>query len=77
MARRTKKVGQGTRTKRAPKSLRDTAERVAPTRRILDPNATLVSRALQPLITAGKLRIPRGGYMLRCDRGRVIVERAD
>jgi hypothetical protein len=77
MARRTKKVGQGTRTKYAPKSLRDTGERVAPKRHILDPNATLVSRALQPLITAGKLHIPRGGYMLRQRRGKVIVDRAD
>ncbi len=40
-----------------------------------DKNAALVEQALQPLIEKKKLSIPRGGYLLRRGRGRVIVER--
>ena len=42
-----------------------------------DRHAQSVSETLQPLINAGKLRIPRGGYILRRGRGRVIIERPD
>ncbi len=31
---------------------------------------------LAPLAMSGKLKIPRGGYVVRRGRGRVIVERA-
>ena len=41
-----------------------------------DKNATRISDALQPLIEQNKLQIPRGGYLLRRGRGRVIVESA-
>lgn len=39
-----------------------------------DPNAERIAEALQPLIEKNRLRIPRGGYLLRRGRGRVIVE---
>lgn len=41
-----------------------------------DKNAAEIGAALQPLIENGSLRIPRGGYLLRRGRGRVIVEPA-
>ncbi|MDA0230318.1 MAG: hypothetical protein O3B21_09020 [Proteobacteria bacterium] len=41
----------------------------------IDPNATLITDTLEPLAKQGKLRIPRGGYLVRRGRGRVIVER--
>jgi hypothetical protein len=41
-----------------------------------DKNAALIKEALQPLIEKKKLSIPRGGYILRRGRGRVIIERA-
>jgi hypothetical protein len=42
-----------------------------------DKNAGQIVEALQRLIETGKLRIPRGGYILRRGRGRVIVERPE
>jgi hypothetical protein len=42
---------------------------------IQDRNAGTIVEALQPLIETGQLRIPRGGYILRRGRGRVIIER--
>ena len=41
-----------------------------------DNNAALIVDALWPLIEQGTLAIPRGGYMLRRGRGRIIVEAA-
>src|SRR5438093_5982024 len=43
----------------------------------VDKNARAISEALQPLIEAGKLSVPRGGYMVRRGRGRVIIERLE
>ncbi len=40
----------------------------------VDRNAVRITEALQPLIESKKLTIPRGGYVLRRGRGRVIVE---
>ena len=42
-----------------------------------DRNAELIVEALEPLIESDGLRIPRGGYIVRRGRGRVIVERPD
>lgn len=42
----------------------------------VDRNAELIESALGGLIKTKKLRIPRGGYIVRRGRGRVIVERA-
>ena len=42
-----------------------------------DNNAALIADTLIPLIEQNKLRIPRGGYIVRRGRGRVIVERPD
>lgn len=42
-----------------------------------DKNAELVVEVLQPLIKQGRLRIRRGGYLIRRGRGRVIVEPAE
>ncbi len=42
-----------------------------------DKNAALIVDTLIPLIEQNKLRIPRGGYVIRRGRGRVIVERPD
>ena len=41
-----------------------------------DPNAEMIVDVLWPLVQAGTLRIPRGGYLLRRGRGRIIVEPA-
>jgi hypothetical protein len=40
-----------------------------------DKNAALIAESLQPLVKSNRLRIPRGGYLVRRGRGRVIVER--
>lgn len=40
-----------------------------------DANAAIITNTLEPLARSGKLRIPRGGYLVRRGRGRVIVER--
>ncbi len=42
----------------------------------VDKNAELIAKILVDQINQGKLRIPRGGYLVRRGRGRVIVERA-
>ncbi len=42
-----------------------------------DKNAALIADTLIPLIEQNKLRIPRGGYLVRRGRGRVVVERPD
>lgn len=41
-----------------------------------DVNASLIVDTLWPLVQQGTLAIPRGGYLLRRGRGRIIVERA-
>ncbi len=41
-----------------------------------DRNAKLIIKTLEPLVLANKLKIPRGGYLVRRGRGRIIVERA-
>ena len=41
-----------------------------------DKNAKLILETLEPLVLGNKLKIPRGGYLVRRGRGRVIVERA-
>ncbi len=41
-----------------------------------DNNAEMIADLLVDQINEGKLRIPRGGYLVRRGRGRVIVERA-
>jgi len=40
-----------------------------------DKAAKLIALTLEPLAMSGKLKIPRGGYVVRRGRGRVIVER--
>ena len=42
----------------------------------VDENSELIAEVLVDQINQGKLRIPRGGYLVRRGRGRVIVERA-
>jgi len=42
----------------------------------VDENAELIADVLVDQINQGKLRIPRGGYLVRRGRGRVVVERA-
>ena len=41
-----------------------------------DANAARVADALWPLIENGSLKIPRGGYVVRRGRGRIVVEPA-
>ena len=41
-----------------------------------DGNAALVVDTLWPLVQQGKLAIPRGGYLLKRGRGRIVVEPA-
>ena len=40
-----------------------------------DGNAVTIADTLWPMIQQGTLAIPRGGYLLRRGRGRVIVEK--
>ena len=42
-----------------------------------DQHADLITTALWQLIEEGKLAIPRGGYLVRRGRGRIIVEPAE
>ena len=42
-----------------------------------DKQADLITAALWPLVEEGKLTIPRGGYLVRRGRGRIIVEPAE
>ena len=42
----------------------------------VDTNAALIASTLGSLAKAGKLRIPRGGYLVKRGRWRVIVSRA-
>ncbi len=44
---------------------------------IEDKNAMLIAETLEPLVLQGKLRIPRGGYLVRRGRRRVIVEQLE
>ena len=41
-----------------------------------NPNAGTIIDTLWPLVEEGRLAIPRGGYLLRRGRGRIIVEPA-
>ena len=41
-----------------------------------DANAALIVDALWPLVQQGALAIPRGGYLVRRGRGRIVVEPA-
>ena len=41
-----------------------------------DGNAVQILDLLWPLVEEGRLAIPRGGYLLRRGRGRIIVEPA-
>ncbi len=41
-----------------------------------DTNAEEIVNALWPLVQQDRLRIPRGGYLVRRGRGRIVVERA-
>ena len=41
-----------------------------------DENASLIVDTLWPMVQQGTLMIPRGGYLLRRVRGRIIVERS-
>ena len=40
-----------------------------------DRNADMIADALSELANDGKLMIPRGGYLVRRGRGRMVVER--
>ena len=41
-----------------------------------DPHAATIVDTLWPLVEEGRFKIPRGGYLLRRGRGRIIVEPA-
>ena len=41
-----------------------------------DVNAALIVDMLWPLVQQGTLAIPRGGYLVRRGRGRIVVEAA-
>ena len=41
-----------------------------------DGNAALIVETLWPMVAQGTLAIPRGGYLIRRGRGRIIVEPA-
>ena len=44
--------------------------------KLSDKNAEAISELLTPAVLDKKIRLPRGGYVVRRGRGRVIVERA-
>ena len=52
------------------------AKQKAPAAAPVDKNAGLIASTLELLAKAGRIRIPRGGYVVRRGRGRVIVSRA-
>lgn len=39
-----------------------------------DKNAELIKDTLWPLVERGSIRIPRGGYVVKRGRGRIVVE---
>ncbi len=41
-----------------------------------DKNAEAIAELLNPPVLGKKINIPRGGYLVRRGRGRVVVERA-
>lgn len=41
----------------------------------VDKNALLIEQALAPLIKSDNLKMPRGGYLVKRGKGRIIVER--
>ncbi len=41
-----------------------------------DGNAAMIVDTLWPMVQEGRLAIPRGGYLIRRGRGRIIVEAA-
>ena len=41
----------------------------------VDKNAEAIAELLNPPVLAKKIKLPRGGYVVRRGRGRVIVER--
>ena len=41
-----------------------------------DKNAEAIAELLNPPVLDRKIRLPRGGYVVRRGRGRVVVERA-
>ena len=45
-------------------------------KRTVDGNAATIVDTLWPLVEQGTLAIPRGGYLIRRGRGRIIVEPA-
>ena len=47
-----------------------------PTVEAVDKDAELIAEVLVDQINQGNLRIPRGGYLVRRGRGRVVVESA-
>ena len=49
--------------------------RVTETKTPVDKDAKQILDALEPLVLSGKIKLPRGGYVVRRGRGRVIVER--
>jgi hypothetical protein len=44
---------------------------------MLDANALLVSKTVQSLMRSGKLRFPRSGFLVRMNRGKIIVQRSE
>ncbi len=49
----------------------------AGTEAAVDKNTALIAETIEAVIKGKKLSIPRGGYLLKRGRGRVLVERAD
>jgi hypothetical protein len=43
----------------------------------MDRNAAAIAEAIESVVLEGKARIPRGGYIVRRGRGRVIVEQPE
>ncbi len=43
---------------------------------LADENAEAIAELLNPPVLGKKIKLPRGGYVVRRGRGRVVVERA-
>ena len=53
-----------------------TSQRTEAASEATDKNAELIQDTLWPLVEAGSIRIPRGGYLVKRGRGRIVVEPA-
>lgn len=77
MAHNSNELNHGTSMKSSAKTNSSNRSYSKRTGAMLDANALLVSKTVQSLMRSGKLRFPRSGFILRMNRGRLIVQRSE